>query len=111
MRLAFDTQLALMLRRLLVTSRVEISWSVTSVRRDIARSSTPTLCGHSFHGGLHTLNRSRRRFFLSLSLGLIATPWSHESTFATVIVCCSSGAFTRIVSRVVGPNGISARTP
>jgi hypothetical protein len=27
-----------------------------------------------------------------------------------VTVCSSSGAFTRIVSRVAGPSGISART-
>ena len=34
MRLAFDTQLELMLRRLLVTPCVEMSWCVSSVRRD-----------------------------------------------------------------------------
>src|SRR5215472_8054307 len=36
---------------------------------------------------------------------------SQESTFATVTVCSSSGAFTRIVTRVPGARGISARTP
>ena len=59
----------------------------------------------------HILSRSRNRFFLSVSFGLVATPSSHESTFATVTVCSSSGAFTRIVRRVPGASGISARTP
>src|SRR5215472_13381141 len=36
---------------------------------------------------------------------------SQESTFATVTVCSFSGAFTRIVTRVPGARGISARTP
>ena len=36
---------------------------------------------------------------------------SHESTLLTAIVCSSSGAFTRIVNRVPGPSGISAKAP
>jgi len=40
----------------------------------------------------------------------LATPSSHESTFETVTVCSSSGAFTRIVKRVPGASGISAST-
>jgi hypothetical protein len=57
----------------------------------------------------HILNRSRKRFFFSFSLGLLATPSSQESTLAIVTVCSSSGALTRIVNRVDGPSGISAR--
>jgi hypothetical protein len=56
------------------------------------------------------LSRSRRRFFFSFSLGLVATPSSQASTLAIVIVCSSSGALTRIVNRVPDPSGISART-
>jgi hypothetical protein len=35
----------------------------------------------------HLLSRSRSRFFFNFSLGLLATPSSHEKTFATMTVC------------------------
>ena len=37
------------------------------------------------------------------SLGLLALLSSHDSTLPTVMVCSSSGAFTRMVNRVPGP--------
>ena len=46
---------------------------------------------------------------LTCSFGLLAPPSSHEFTLATVTVCCSSGAFTRIVNRVAGPKVVSAK--
>ena len=57
----------------------------------------------------YILSLSRRRFFLSFSLGLVAAPSSQESTFAIVTVSSFSGAITLIVKRVAGPSGISVR--
>jgi len=42
---------------------------------------------------LNILNRSRRRFFFSFSLGLLATPSSQESTLAIVTVVFFLGRF------------------
>jgi hypothetical protein len=57
----------------------------------------------------HFRKRSLNRFLFNFSLGLVAMPSSHEITLATVTVCSSSGAFTRIVKRVPGARVISAR--
>jgi|SRR5215467_8643451 len=59
--------------------------------------------------GHHTLSRSRNLVFLIFSLGLFATPSSHDRTLLTVTMCCSSGVFTRIVSRVPGGTATSLR--
>ena|ERR1022692_221622 len=59
----------------------------------------------------HLLRRSFNRFFFTCSFGLRVAPSSHESTLPTVTVCSSSGALTRILNGVAGPNVISAKAP
>ena len=67
--------------------------------------------GESLDPSPYLLSRSFNRFFFTCSLGLLAPPSSHDSTFPTLMVCSSSGAFTRILNGVADPKVISAKAP
>ena len=75
----------------------------TRAKTDFVRAK-PMVCERSFPQPFP------QPIFLPLLARVVATPSSHERTFATVTVCSSSGAFTLTVSRVPGASGISART-